>query len=447
MDWLVGEEHRNRWIDVDPKSVELIEGPDSFYRSIIEEIKKAQSRVCLSTLYLGTGRLEKELVNVLNDAVNSRPALQATVLMDYLRGTRGNGSTGMLRKTAGFPNSEVCLYHTPELRGALKKILGERTNEIVGLQHMKIYIFDDDVLISGANLSETYFTDRQDRYVLVRNNRVLADFFQELVAAVSSCSFKLQSDGSLKVHEKCGFHPFEGDNTEYRSLVRQRVTEVISKFTQESNTTSKSCTQVYPLVQMGPFGINQEFDLMQRLFAHKDPHMEMSIASGYFNLTDEYSKIIAKEGDYSLNVVFASPQANGFFNGAALSGYIPLVYVYVSQLFFDQMRRRPVKLFEYKRDGWSFHAKGIWLNYPEKPQDYSATLFGSSNFGYRSVHRDLEAQVLLVTKDRNLKQRLVEEKNRLFEFSSVVETASFKRVDHQIPHWVRMFSRCFRNFF
>uniref|UniRef100_A0A1I8A0I1 Thermopsin n=1 Tax=Steinernema glaseri TaxID=37863 RepID=A0A1I8A0I1_9BILA len=42
--------------------------------------------------------------------------------------------------------------------------------------------------------------------------------------------------------------------------------------------------------------------------------MNLSMASGYFNLTEEYSDVIAKEGNYSLNVVLASPQANGFYN-------------------------------------------------------------------------------------------------------------------------------------
>ena len=32
---------------------------------------------------------------------------------------------------------------------------------IIGLQHCKIYIFDDSVIISGANLSHDYFTNRQ----------------------------------------------------------------------------------------------------------------------------------------------------------------------------------------------------------------------------------------------------------------------------------------------
>ena len=30
----------------------------------------------------------------------------------------------------------------------------------VGLQHCKLYVFDNSVLISGANLSQDYFTNR-----------------------------------------------------------------------------------------------------------------------------------------------------------------------------------------------------------------------------------------------------------------------------------------------
>ncbi len=32
--------------------------------------------------------------------------------------------------------------------------------EIFGVHHIKFYVFDDNVILSGANLSEDYFTDR-----------------------------------------------------------------------------------------------------------------------------------------------------------------------------------------------------------------------------------------------------------------------------------------------
>ena len=41
------------------------------------------------------------------------------------------------------------LYHTPNLRGVLRRYGPERFNEVMGLQHMKLYICDDDLMISG----------------------------------------------------------------------------------------------------------------------------------------------------------------------------------------------------------------------------------------------------------------------------------------------------------
>ncbi|KAH3734906.1 hypothetical protein DPMN_041357 [Dreissena polymorpha] len=43
----------------------------------------------------------------------------------------------------------VHLYHTPDLRGLVRRYLPERINETVGLNHMKIYLADDDFVISG----------------------------------------------------------------------------------------------------------------------------------------------------------------------------------------------------------------------------------------------------------------------------------------------------------
>ena len=49
----------------------------------------------------------------------------------------------------------VFLYHTHVLGWLGKLLLPARWNEGVSLQHCKAYLFDDDVLISGANLSDT----------------------------------------------------------------------------------------------------------------------------------------------------------------------------------------------------------------------------------------------------------------------------------------------------
>ena len=63
----------------------------------------------------------------------------------------------------------VSLFHTPKLRGMKKKLIPDKFNEVIGLQHCKLFVFDDSVIVSGANLSTDYFTNRQDRYILIEN--------------------------------------------------------------------------------------------------------------------------------------------------------------------------------------------------------------------------------------------------------------------------------------
>jgi CDP-diacylglycerol--glycerol-3-phosphate 3-phosphatidyltransferase len=46
---------------------------------------------------------------------------------------------------------------------------------------MKFYVFDNDVIITGANLSEDYFTTRQDRYFVIKNAPELANYICDLL--------------------------------------------------------------------------------------------------------------------------------------------------------------------------------------------------------------------------------------------------------------------------
>ena len=86
-------------------------------------------------------------------ASKEAPKLDIQVLLDYTRGSRGGGMssrTMLLPLLRDFePRVTVSLYHTPDLRGIWKRSLPERYNETVGLQHMKVYLFDDTLIMSG----------------------------------------------------------------------------------------------------------------------------------------------------------------------------------------------------------------------------------------------------------------------------------------------------------
>ena len=72
--------------------------------------------------------------------------------MDHSRGLRGsvNSKTTLESLTKEFPSQmNFYLYHTPQLRGYRKRFIPERANETIGVLHMKIYIADDTLIISG----------------------------------------------------------------------------------------------------------------------------------------------------------------------------------------------------------------------------------------------------------------------------------------------------------
>lgn len=175
---------------INATKINIITDPRKFYETLCERFQNAKRRISLASLYIGTGELEKKLLevtvhNIKNNDVNFQ------VLLDYQRGTRGKFNSLTLFQQFVSNVSDRCnlaLYQTPRLHGFWSKALPSRYNEIIGLQHMKLYIADDSVILSGANCSNDYFHQRQDRYIEIQDVD-LANFYSELIGmeAVSCC--------------------------------------------------------------------------------------------------------------------------------------------------------------------------------------------------------------------------------------------------------------------
>ena len=77
--------------------------------------------------------------------------MEVKFLFDGLRGTRGHMSSKdmLLPLLKEFPQEvSVHLFRSPALRG-LKSYLPERLNEVAGVSHIKAFVFDDDLILSG----------------------------------------------------------------------------------------------------------------------------------------------------------------------------------------------------------------------------------------------------------------------------------------------------------
>ncbi|CDS04092.1 hypothetical protein LRAMOSA07047 [Lichtheimia ramosa] len=416
--------------------------PSDFYSELKTRILSAKERIFIAALYIG--HAEKELVETLHTALSRSEKLQAHILIDGLRGTRvskGESSVTLLSSLVqSFPDRvQVSLYHTPDLTGVLKKTLPQRFNEGIGLMHLKIYGFDDSVMLSGANLSRDYFTNRQDRYMIFDKHEPLASYYCDLMHVVRSFSYQLDTKGQLAiqsdtpdpVHESQQFKQHAHDRLV--RFIRQQMDR------QDDNRSDNTDTAILPVIQMGPLGIRQDEKATMKFLGMAKQDWTIHLTSGYFNFTDRYKAMILR-APARFRFLTASPKANGFFNSKGVSRYLPPAYTWIEKQFFNHVKRagrsNEISIEEYGRQGWTYHAKGLWASL-QGNDDISLTLIGSPNFGHRSSQRDLEAQAFVITENKRLQSALHKEVERLHSHAQLVTDATFKQKDRQVPYGVR----------
>lgn len=121
-----------------------------------DKIRNAKKRIYLSTLYIG--KTEYELLETLNESLRRNPDLKVSILTDALRGTRETPKQSCASLLAALVSEhgpdrvEIRMFHTPNLVGLRKKHIPRRINEGWGLQHMKLYGIDDEIILSGCEL-------------------------------------------------------------------------------------------------------------------------------------------------------------------------------------------------------------------------------------------------------------------------------------------------------
>lgn len=244
----------------------------------------------------------------------------------------------------------------------------------------------------------------------------LSSYYHNLVKLISDCSYQLLPSKEMKyklvVKEKDMADPVK-ESRKYKYQMNQKINQFIEDSYQ--NTTQieneKIDTAVLPVIQMGPFHIRQDEKLTLELLSianQNNNHWTIHLTSGYFNFTEKYKSFILKTRA-RFRFLTASPEANGFFNSKGVSRFLPPAYTYIEKKFYKQVKKAnredEISIEEYKRLGWTYHAKGLWVTV-ENQQLPSATMIGSPNFGQRSSERDLEAQALIITDNDQLRKAL-----------------------------------------
>ncbi|KAF9246245.1 hypothetical protein BU15DRAFT_40407 [Melanogaster broomeanus] len=412
------------------KDVHVLHGPSNFYSKLLEIIRSARRRIFLSSLYLGSS--ESELVRALDIALRENPDLHVYLTLDYNRSTRPGPSSPVLALLPLLRKHErrvhVALFRSPKLSGAMSRVVPPRFNEGWGTWHAKIYGSDDEVIISGANMNRSYFTNRQDRYLHFKAQPRLADYCFSFLRTISGLSYNVFSslgmDAPIIQWPDSTIDPWKIQSKVEQALSQLQAYHILSSSNSVTDTTGDD-TFLFPVIQGGQFNVREEERTLSMLFDHlaaqecrNESTPVMNLTSGYFGLYKPYQDLILRSS-VRCDIIAASPKANGFYGSRGLSGLIPEGYTLLEQRFMRAVQAagrltgmgdgdNAVRLSEWERPGWTYHAKGIWLS-PSQDRHPILTLFGSTNLNSRSAHLDTELSFVMMTSSETLRQSLHQE--------------------------------------
>lgn len=261
---------------------------------------------------------------------------------------------------------------------------------------------------------------------------------------------RVNQNGDITLHEDWKHLPYESDYQDFASEAKKRLQNFYHKaFENQSNIEDQNTdTWIFPTLEMGQLNIHHDSLVTKRILASAEKGSVLNIATGYFNLTQTYMDTLVNECEAECSIVMAHPNANGFKGSKGPAGGIPDAYTLIARKFYEQMQKSNqddrISLLEYERDNWTYHAKGLWYHPSSNPSLPSMTVIGSSNYGERSVNRDLESQICLVTSNRELQESLRAEYEHLLKFASTAESQLVSRL---VPNWVKTVVFLFKKFF
>jgi CDP-diacylglycerol--glycerol-3-phosphate 3-phosphatidyltransferase len=174
-------------------------------------------------------------------------------------------------------------------------------------------------------LNKSYFTDRQDRYLLFSSAPDLSNYCFDFLKTVSSFSYKLlPSSTSDNVSASPVLHwPHESIHPHH---IEPQARLALSGLQRHYNVNSANIHEqlqredsvvIFPVIQAGQFNIREEEECLRQLFGHfgagnsRDATFDfrplLDLTSGYFGLFKSYKDLILRSR-IPTRIICASPK-------------------------------------------------------------------------------------------------------------------------------------------
>ncbi len=421
--------------------------PQEFHTRLVDLIRDAQHRVSLASLYIGPAVDHPKELELLQ-ALEAIPAhVHVKIVMDSNRGLRKvplgietttTSAAEAVAKAIRLQENHQ-LYLCQVLPNPLDQLLPNPLNEVAGVFHIKAYVIDDTLILSGANLSEEYFSDRHDRYLQIRGSPVV-DFYAQLIDILCLDA----SDPYPACSTRKPLQPFWDH---IHQLFCDHSPQSSQDILQDPDTVAV-CVPTFHHPQITPphDQLPSDVDITLSLLKESaQANSTVQLSSAYLNPSADLLRALQLHPQVDL--LTAGRLSHGFRPkpkaGNKGKAWIPTVF---DHLQFQALQEN-TQLWHWERDGWTYHAKGLWIR---QDSQLLAAVVGSSNFGRRSFERDMESNLVLVFPPESmLASEFSNEWDSLLENSKLVEDPKGTLMDmtSALPLHVRLCFPFIKSFF
>jgi CDP-diacylglycerol--serine O-phosphatidyltransferase len=381
-------------IPLRPEDIEELLSPARFLEALLQGIAQARTRITLAALYLQDDTAGREVLEALHQAKRRRPGLAVRVVVDWHRARRGRIGEAASEGNAGF------YREVTRRRGDGVPVFGVpiQTRELLGVFHLKGFIFDDTVLYSGASINDVYTARlgpyRLDRYHLI-HSAPLAHALDEFITGL------LVTDPAVTRLDlpEPPFPP--GRNARIRRL-RGALRKASYLFPAPLEEPALAVT---PLVGLGSRdnGLNRALvDLVG------SAQQSLTILTPYFNLPRVLRSAVSGllQRGVEVRIVLGAKEANDFYIAApeAFTTIGLLPYLYEANLRRFARAHQPaidanlLHIHLWQDGANTFHAKGLFVD------GHTAVLTGN-NLNPRAWALDLENALVITDREELLRTR------------------------------------------
>ena len=279
----------------------------------------------------------------------------------------------------------------------------------------------------------------------IYENNDITKYFNNLVNTLCSISFTINSSGSLQFNGK--YDPIKNPTSFIDHANKLLIEHTKPRFNLEDvNNYDSWC---FPLLQMGQLNIRQDEFVISEILKNIESDSNIVISSPYLNLTSNYKNLLLQSKSENIKILTTSPEANGFYTAKDISRYIPLAYSALEEKFYGSVIQRKlqnkINIYEWFIDErWTMHSKGLWIS------DFNSSPFlmtiGSPNLGRRSADRDIEAQICILTRSKEMQLKIKDELDNLLRPGTKITEDIFTTPKRKVPYWIKPVVNIFGNY-